>query len=194
MHRQLDQVRAQFEHYQESIALQRAEERHRAEQARTRLENEIAEARRTMSLQQTSLGQVEIQLSHVNQERDRAISELTILKADLLQALAARQSLEHQVNTQAALVGDLRSQLDRSGLALTQANTDLAILQSEKPQLQTRITALEDSVQELTILRNERLQLQERNQALEKKTGTLEESIQALQIEKAVLAAQIPHS
>src|SRR5207253_7834430 len=43
LHRQLDQVRAQFEHYQESIAVQRAEERHMAEQARTRFENEIAE-------------------------------------------------------------------------------------------------------------------------------------------------------
>jgi hypothetical protein len=57
-----------------------------------------------------------------------------------------------------------------------------------------RITALEGSVQELAILRNERMQLQERNQALETKTGTMEESIQALQIEKAVLAAQIPHT
>ena len=89
----------------------------------------------TQIKQQTSLGQVEIQLSQVNQERDRAISELTILKADLLQALAARQSLEHQVNIQIAQVGELRGQLDRSGVALTQARTELAILQSEKPQL-----------------------------------------------------------
>ena len=57
-----------------------------------------------------------------------------------------------------------------------------------------RITVLEGSVQEVAILRNERMQLQERNQALETKTGTMEEFIQALQIEKAVLAAQIPHA
>lgn len=66
----------------------------------------------------------------MNQERDRAISELTILNADLLQALAARQSLEHQVNIQIAQVGELRGQLDRSGVVLTQARTELAILQS----------------------------------------------------------------
>lgn len=56
-----------------------------------------------------------------------------------------------------------------------------------------RITVLEGSVQEVAILRNERMQLQERNQAQETKTGNMEEFIQALQIEKAVLAVQIPH-
>lgn len=66
----------------------------------------------------------------MNQERDRAISELTILNADLPQALAAGQSLEHQVNIQIAQVGELRGQLDRSGVVLTQARTELAILQS----------------------------------------------------------------
>ena len=56
-----------------------------------------------------------------------------------------------------------------------------------------RIIVLEGSVQEVAILRNERMQLQERNQAQETKTGNMEELIQALQIEKAVLAVQIPH-
>ena len=56
-----------------------------------------------------------------------------------------------------------------------------------------RITVLEGSVQEVAILRNERMQLQVRNQALLTMTVTMEEFIQAMQIEKAVLAVQIPH-
>ncbi|MFX8942098.1 hypothetical protein ABTN11_20770, partial [Acinetobacter baumannii] len=82
-----DQVRAQFEHYQESIAAQRAEERQLAEQARTRFEIEIAEARRTISAQQTSLGQYEIQLTRANQEHGSVSSELTALKTVHLQIL-----------------------------------------------------------------------------------------------------------
>jgi chromosome segregation ATPase len=149
LHRQLDQARTQFEHYQASIAAQRADERQQAEQTRTRFENDMTEARRTISLQQTSLGQVEVQLSHVNQERDRTSSELTILKADHLRALSERQWLDHQLSSQTVLFGEQRVQLDNATAVLTHTSTELAILQSEKPQLQMRISSLEGTLQEL---------------------------------------------
>ncbi len=150
LHRQLDQARTQFEHYQASIAVQRAEERQQAEQARTRFDNDMAEARRTITAQQTALGQGEVQLDHANQERSRILVELSTLKTEHADILAERQSLDYQLNAQTSLVAELRAQLDSLVATSTRANTELAVLQSEKPQLQARINVLEKNLQELS--------------------------------------------
>lgn len=148
LHRQLDQVRAQFEHYQESIATQRAEEWQLVEQTRTRFENEIAEARRIVSAQQTSLAQYEVQLTRANQEHASVSAELTALKPVHHQILGERNALEQQAKFQTDIAGKLQIQLDAVNASQIAAHTDLAVLRSEKTQLQTRISTLEQDLQE----------------------------------------------
>ena len=149
LHRQLDHVRAQFEHYQESIATQRSEERQLVEQRRTRFENEIAEVRRIISAQQTSLAQYEVQLTQAQQERGQAVSNFNVLKTEHLQVLSERNAMEQSLTMQITHAGELRIQLDSATAAYILASTDLAVLRNEKPQLQERIGILEKSLQEL---------------------------------------------
>ncbi len=158
LHRQLDQVRAQFEHYQESMATQRAEERQLMEQMRTRFENEITEARRIISAQQASLAQYEVQLTRANQEHSSVLAELNTLNAAHLQILAERNTLEHQLKTQTNSVGELRALLDSASTSQIQVNTDLAVVRSEKQQLQARIHVLEKNLQD-SIEKNTNLML-----------------------------------
>lgn len=158
LHRQLDQVRTQFEHYQASIAAQRTEERQQAEQTRARFDSDLAEARRIITTQQTSLGQIETQRDHANQERDQTLVELSTLKADHARLLAERQSLDYQLSSQTALATELRAQLDILTASSNRANTELAVSQSEKTQLQTRIGSLEQDLRE-TVGKNTNLML-----------------------------------
>ncbi|PMV96508.1 hypothetical protein C1X34_11930 [Pseudomonas sp. GW456-12-10-14-TSB6] len=68
---QLQQARVQFEHYQESVAQQRADERQNAEQRQQRQEHELAELRQRLLLQHTNLGELQAQERHLKQDNER---------------------------------------------------------------------------------------------------------------------------
>lgn len=149
LHRQLDQARTQFEHYQESTALQRADDRQQAEQHRLRLENELVGARHTIATLNATIGQRDVELSHVQQDKERAATELASLQTDHVALQSERRAQEQHIKTTTTLQQDLRSQVDTLSGALAQAKSELAMLSSEKLALQERIALLEEKMQSL---------------------------------------------
>mgnify|MGYP001595977942 FL=1 len=67
---QLQQVRVQFEHFQASVAQQRADERRAAEQRHSRQEQELTELRQRLLAQQTRLGELQAQEQRLAQDHD----------------------------------------------------------------------------------------------------------------------------
>ncbi|PPC88021.1 MAG: hypothetical protein CTY39_01430 [Hyphomicrobium sp.] len=149
LHRQLDQARTQFEHYQESIALQRANERQQAEQERLRLENELIDARHTVGALNTALGQRDVELTHVRQDKERVTAEIAALQNAYGALQTERRAQEQQIQMATALQQESRSQIDTLSGALAQAKSELATLSSEKTHLQGHIVLSESKVQSL---------------------------------------------
>lgn len=149
MRRQLEQARIQFEHYQESTAQQRTEERQQAEQTRLRLENELAEARQAIAAHKFVIGQREVEMTHVLQDKDRVSAEY-----ESLQAVHAPLQLEYQRQDQQLRISsttqtELRSQLEAMSTVLTKTKDELAVLSAERPHLQERIAILQAKMQSL---------------------------------------------
>lgn len=88
--RQLSQARAQFEHYQEATAAQRAEERQGYEQRIARLEQDLAGAQRHIAAQQTTIGQQEATIAHLTAEQARHEQALRAVQEELAAACTAR--------------------------------------------------------------------------------------------------------
>lgn len=149
LHRQLDQARIQFEHYQEATAVQRAEERQQAEQNRLRVENELTQARQNAAVQKAALAQRELDLTHLQQDKDHAATALSSLQAAYTTLQAQHRHQAQQIQTSEAVLIELRTQVEATSVALAQARSELAVLSAEKPQLQSRIAALETKVQSL---------------------------------------------
>lgn len=149
LHRQLDQARTQFEHYQESIALQRADERQQAEQERLRLENELVGARHTIATLNAALGQRDVELTHVRQDKERVTAEIAALQTAHAALQTERRAQEQQIQMATALQQESRSQIDTLSGALAQAKSELATLSSEKTHLQGHIVLLDTKVQSL---------------------------------------------
>lgn len=147
LHRQLDQARTQFEHYQEATAMQRAEERQQAEQSRLRLENELTEARQSIAVQRAALAQRELDMTRLQQDKDRAATELTSLQAAYTTLQAEHRHQLQQIQAAEVLQTDLRTQVEASSGQLAQTRSELAILSAEKPLFQSRIAALEAEIQ-----------------------------------------------
>jgi chromosome segregation ATPase len=149
LHRQLDQARTQFEHYQDATAVQRAEERQQAEQSRLRLESELTEARQNAAVQKAAVAQRELDMTRLQQDKDRTATELSTLQAAYTTLQAEHRHQAQQIQASGALHAELRAQVERTSGALAQTRSELAILSAEKPQFQSRIAALEAEVQSL---------------------------------------------
>lgn len=122
---QLSQTRAQFEHYQEATAAQRAEERQGYEQRIARLERDLAEANRRIAVQQTTLGQQEATMAHLTadlsnqqqalRESHEALTEERSTRERLAgwleDATAVKDSLTIQLLTVQQQLADIRSAL-----------------------------------------------------------------------------------
>lgn len=149
LNRQLDQARMQFEHYQEATVQQRDKERQQAEQSRLRLENELTEACQNVGIQTATIAQRELDIVRLQQDKDRAATEVSSLQAayTTLQAEHWHQTQKIQASEQLHI--ELRLQTETTSGALTQTRSELAILSAEKPKFQSRIAALEAEVQSL---------------------------------------------
>ncbi|OGS95249.1 MAG: hypothetical protein A3K04_02965 [Gallionellales bacterium RBG_16_56_9] len=165
---QLGLARTQFEHYQDATAQQRAEERRQYEQARNLADAELAETRRQLSARDLALSGQAHQLTDCQQAARRTAAELAAGVEN--QAKLERECQEHkqQLGTQLAFVAQLDGRLQAAAAGLSEAHSKLAVL------------------------RNERRQLLEGNGVLDAKVNTLEAAVQTLQIEKALLASQLP--
>lgn len=112
LNHQLSQTRAQFEHYQEAAAAQRAEERQAAEQRMMRIQQELAVANRQIAAQQSTLGQQDARLSHLaadnaslrqtlqlgEEGRNTMRSERDRLAERLEESTLARENLAGQIS------------------------------------------------------------------------------------------------
>lgn len=120
---QLTQARAQFEHYQESTAQQRAQERQTFEQRIARLENDLVVSQRQQATQQVSIGQQETRLAYLGTDNERLQKEVDIAHDALATVKAERDQLAHQVKTLSAA----HTEAQRRLAALDQALSDSRI-------------------------------------------------------------------
>lgn len=151
---QLHQAYTQFEHYQESIASQRMEERRQFEQTKISLEAEIVELRRQLAAKDMMLTQQDqqiAQLKHADEELHSFKSDYGRLEGEFLKATQT-------LSTQTALTNELSARFDVTSEALSDTQKKLAILEHERPQLlarhidlEARATALETVCQESRI-------------------------------------------
>lgn len=142
LHRQLEQARTQFEHYQEATAAQRADERRQAEQRYGRLDQELTETRRTLSAQQQALVQCEARAEQLGHDHARLQNDLAGVQEAHQRTLAEHRELDQQFHTQSSICDELRTQLQAATATLPQARADLAVLQTENSQLKARLTEL----------------------------------------------------
>lgn len=161
---QSTQARKQFEHYQESVARQRAEERQAAEQRQARLEQEATAARERTFSQQALLNGAQAQL----------------------QGLAAdKECLEHSLHTAQDALAQSRSAHDQATYQLTE-------LKHHHQTLEQRYGAVAQTLTEVRIAQavteRERSLLSERLRQVEVLLAdTTQEKLNLLQ-EKAVLS------
>jgi chromosome segregation ATPase len=123
---QLTQTRAQFEHYQEATAAQRAQERQSYEQRIGRLEQELAAASRHIAAQQTAIGQHETRAAHLTAEHERKEQALQAAQEELMAARSARESLADRLREAIAAKEDLITQTAAARDQLSEARAALA--------------------------------------------------------------------
>lgn len=126
LNQQLTQARAQFEHFQEATARQRAEERQAFEQRLARLEQEIAAGHRRHEAQQALLGQQEAGLAHQAADLDRLREGLTRAQNELHQVISERDQKNLQLQDLGVTKADAERRLDTVQQALIEARTEAA--------------------------------------------------------------------
>jgi chromosome segregation ATPase len=154
LQQQLHQAHTQFEHYQESIAGQRMEERRQFENAKVTLEAEIIEMRRQLAAKDMLLTQQDqkiVQLKRIDEELQSSKLDYRRLEGEFLK-------VTQTLSTQTTLATELGARFDVTSEALSDAQIKLAVLDHERLQLQTwnidlgaKVTALETACQKLLI-------------------------------------------
>ncbi len=143
LNQQLTQARAQFEHFQEATARQRAEERQAFEQRLARLEQEIAAAHRRHEAQQALLGQQEAGLAHQAAEVDRLREGLAQAQNELHQAISERDQKTVQIRDLGATKADAERRLDTIQQALIEARTEAATARRQVEMLENLLVTAE---------------------------------------------------
>ncbi len=149
LHRQLDQARTQFEHYQEAVALQRTEERQQAEQQRLRLDSELSQACQSFAAQQAILAQRDQDLARLQRDNERVAIELAAAQASVAGLEAERR---HQQQLNAALkeqLAQLQARFEATSAGLAQANNEHAVLAGATEQLQSYVEGMEADLRTL---------------------------------------------
>ncbi|MCP3656829.1 MAG: hypothetical protein GY734_07650 [Herbaspirillum sp.] len=143
LNQQLTQARAQFEHFQEATARQRAEERQAYEQRLARLEQEITTGQRRHEAQQGLLGQQEAGLAHQVAELDRLREVLALAQNELHQAISERNQRAVQLQDLATIKADIERRLDTIQQALIEARTDAATACRQVEMLESQLATAE---------------------------------------------------
>ncbi|CAN5671766.1 hypothetical protein BH11PSE12_BH11PSE12_26930 [soil metagenome] len=165
---QLTHARAQFDHYQEATAVQRAQDRTAYELRITRLDQDITGARQSLLANRSTMAQQEAQLTQLQKDQQRAealgislADDLTVIRSerDILKyqctdlsgsndilmkkmELMSKQQLESHVQsaTQGSELQLLKGQLE-------QAVDKLGYLDTERMSLVTRLATLQANTQ-----------------------------------------------
>lgn len=140
---QLQQVRVQFEHYQESVAQQRAGELQAAEQRHNRLEQELAELRQRQLVQQARLGEVQAQEQHLMQDNERLQNTLLTTQDALTQSRGAHEQVVYQLTELTRAHQALEQRHSNGEQRLAKAQTNLAVVERERSLLAERLSQTE---------------------------------------------------
>lgn len=143
---QLQQARGQFEHYQESVAQQRADERQNAEQRQQRQEDELAELRQRLLVQHTNLGERQAQEQHLKQDNERLQNTLLMTQEAFIQSRSAHEQVGRQLTELKQMHQELEQRLGQDTQSLAEAQTNLAVIERERSLLVERITLAESQL------------------------------------------------
>ncbi|MFL1495431.1 DNA-binding protein [Pseudomonas sp. O64] len=147
---QLQHSRVQFEHYQTTVAQQRADERRTAEQCRHRLEYELTELRQRLLAQQTRLGELQAQEQQLSQDNVHLQSSLLTAQEALIQSRSAHAQVVYQLAELNQTHQTLEQRHEHSERRLVEAQTNLAVIERELGLLAQRLTQTETQLTELT--------------------------------------------
>lgn len=163
---QLGHARGQFEHYQESIATQRSEERRAFEQRTVRLEQEIAAAQQRLLAQQSTVAQQEMQLAHLRTDAARCVGEACAAREALAAAIADRVQLTRQLAEASASNDTIAGKLDAAKREAIDARMELS---AQQRQTELLTDQLNDVDAERGKLAQEKLTLIQDNAALKER-------------------------
>lgn len=176
--RQLSQARAQFEHYQEATAIQRAEERQGYEQRIARLEQDLASIQRHVVAQQATIGQREATIDHLTAERERHDEALRAAQEELTSASSARDRLAGRLEDETAAKERAETRLDTLQQQLADVRAELAGKVRETEMLGKQLRCAEGRADQLAEEKltwlEERGALQQRTQSAEHLSGTVD--------------------
>jgi chromosome segregation ATPase len=153
---QLAMARQQFEHYQQSVAEQRADERKQNAQQVARVEQELADTRRSLAAAQTHATQVETRLEQSTKLQQQQHVELTALRKVHQDLLGEHKGLMHQISTLTERKTVLESQFESAVTAQVAMQTELAVTKHAHADLTGRLTTFEKRAAE-TDAENRRL-------------------------------------
>ena len=144
---QLTQTRVQFEHYQETTAQQRTEDRQAFEQRIARLEQDLASSQQRQAAQQATLAQQETKLSQLN--ADNALLRRTAHETQegLGAVKSERDQLMYQVKDLTAARVELDQRLNKAQQALTEANMMAAATQKQAEMLTHQLASAEEKAE-----------------------------------------------
>lgn len=140
---QLQQARVHFEHYQESVAQQRADERQNAEQRQQRQEHELAELRQRLLVQHTHLGELQAQERHLKQDNERLQSTLIMTQQAFTQSRSAHDQVALQLSELKQMHQKLELHHGQDTQSLAEAQTNLLVIERERSLLVERLTQAE---------------------------------------------------
>jgi chromosome segregation ATPase len=149
-------MRAQFEHYQESTARQRTQERQAFEQRIVRLEQDLAGSQRQQAAQQVSIGQQETRLAHLGADNERLQKDVDSADELLAAVRTERDQLMHQVQTLSAAHTEAKRRLEALEEALTESRIEAA---SARKLIEMLTQALDRAEAKAEQADRERLQL-----------------------------------
>ncbi|WP_232251270.1 DNA-binding protein [Janthinobacterium sp. 1_2014MBL_MicDiv] len=154
LHRQLAQVRSQFDHYQEASATQRSEERAQAQQRENRLEQENAQLQQRLQGQQATLVQQDMRLSQLQTEQARLASEAAADREALASVRPERDQFEFQYLQAAASADALLAKLDTALQALNDARVALSAQDRQLEMLAQNAQASQQKAEALALERD----------------------------------------
>lgn len=140
---QLALTRKQFEHYQQSVATQRADERQQTAQQVARLEQNLTELRRNYSDAQTHAAQMEARLAESTQSSQSQRVEVTALRKTHLEVLSEQAGLKHEVSLLVDQKTRLEAQLENAIATRTASQIEIAVSKQARAELNERHALLE---------------------------------------------------
>lgn len=134
----MSQSREQFEHYQETTAAQRAEERQAAEQRIIRLEQDLACARQAVLGQQWTIAQQETQIAQLRTENGRLQETARAIQDEFASVRAERDQLTYRLKEASTASQALADKCEAVQQALTEARMALAAQERQAALLAER--------------------------------------------------------